>query len=127
MAGRPLKYKNKKELETAIEKYFAGCDKTGEPYTMAGLAYSLGIDRKTLLNYSKENQFFPTIKKARSRIEAFNEGQLYTNNHTAGIIFNLKNNFGWSDKQDVNVHQTEDVVAEKLTEVFGFRAKQETD
>lgn len=122
-----MKYKSKKALETAIEEYFDRCDEKIEPYTMAGLAYYLGIDRRTLLNYSKEDRFFPTIKKARSRIEAFNEGQLYLNKHTAGVIFNLKNNFGWTDKQDVEVHQTEEVVADKLTEVFGFGAKPKTD
>lgn len=104
-AGRPLKYKSAKELEVRIEKYWEDCQKNYRPYTMSGLALALGIDRKTLLNYSNKEEYFPTIKKARDTVEAFNEEQLYTGKNTAGVIFSLKNNFGWHDKveQDVKV------------------------
>ena len=62
-AGRPLKYKSVDELEKAIDQYYTDCQKQMRPYTMSGLAVALGIDRKTLLNYSKKDDFFPTIKK----------------------------------------------------------------
>lgn len=69
-----------------------------EPYTVAGLALSLDIDRRTLLNYSKKEEFFPTIKKARIKIEKDVERRSIENN-SAGAIFNLKNNFDYEDKQ----------------------------
>src|SRR3954464_12453174 len=42
-----------------------------QPYTMSGLALALNVDRKTLLNYKKRTKFFPTIKAALTRCEAF--------------------------------------------------------
>lgn len=118
--GRPLKYRSKKKLETAIDDYFMCCDTNERPYTMSGLAVHLGIDRTTLINYGKREQFFDTIKKARDRIESYAEEQLYMNKHTAGVIFNLKNNFGWKDRAELEVNADEETIADKLTEVFGF-------
>ena len=112
--GRPLKYKTAEELDKAIEQYYVDCQKQMRPYTMSGLAVALGIDRKTLLNYSKKDDFFPTIKKARDMVEAFTEEMLLTGKNTAGIIFSLKNNFGWKDKveQEVKVKGIEDYFKE---------------
>lgn len=123
--GRPLKYRSKKKLEMAIDDYFMCCDATERPYTMSGLAVHLGIDRTTLINYGKREQFFNTIKKARDKVENYAEEQLFLNSHTAGVIFNLKNNFGWRDKAEIDANTEEETVANKLTEVFGF-AQQET-
>lgn len=108
--GRPLKYKTAEELDKAIEQYYVDCQKQMRPYTMSGLAVALGIDRRTLLNYSKKDDFFPTIKKARDMVEAFTEEMLLTGKNTAGIIFSLKNNFGWKDKieQEVKVKGIEE-------------------
>lgn len=124
--GRPLKFKSKCELEMAIDDYFMTCDAEERPYTMSGLAVHLGVDRRTLLNYSNRERFFPAVKKARDRVESYAEEQLYLSNHTAGVIFNLKNNFGWKDKAEINVNTEEESVTEKLTEVFGF-AQSETE
>ena len=55
-AGKPLKYKSAKELEVRIEKYWEDCQKNLRPYTMSGLALALGIDRRTLLNYSNKEE-----------------------------------------------------------------------
>lgn len=117
--GRPLKFKSNKELQARIDAYFESCKREEKPYTVSGLAYFLDVDRKTLCNYGEKDEFFHTIKKAKARIEAFNEESLYTNRNTAGVIFNLKNNFGWKDKNDINVAGNETVIADKLKEVFG--------
>ena len=55
----------------------------------------------TLLEYAKDKQFSDTIKKAKLRVENYLEKHLITDSTTTGIIFNLKNNFGWSDKQQI--------------------------
>ena len=52
--GRPPKYETVEELEKIIYEYFDECKKEKRPYTMSGLAYALGVDRRTLLNYSKD-------------------------------------------------------------------------
>ena len=69
---------------------------------MAGLAYSLGIDRITLLNYSKNEQYFSTVKKAREKVQTDVERRLMEGQPT-GAIFNLKNNFGYVDQQQQDI------------------------
>lgn len=121
--GRPLKFKTPALLRQAVEDYFTYCDnrtrevfveKLGEtivisnpaPYTMVGLARALGLSRQSLLDYAERNEYFDTIKDARLRVEEFNENQLHEGRNAAGVIFNLKNNFGWVDKSEVdNKHE----------------------
>ena len=105
--GRPPKYSNVKTLNSKINEYFAkgGREtKNGDftLYTVSGLCVWLGITRETLRQYEKKPGFSDTVKKAKQRIENnIEEGILLGYlNPTAGI-FNLKNNFGWSDKQEV--------------------------
>lgn len=99
--GRPKKYTDIQILENKINGYFKKCDKLNKPYTLSGLAFALDMDRKTLYNYSKDEKFFPTIKKAKGKVETFVEERLFYPN-AAGAIFNLKNNFDWKDKQEVD-------------------------
>lgn len=118
--GRPLKYKTVEELSKAIDEYFDYCDNriqqvyskksdgvieiiNSAPYTMSGLAYAMGIDRDTLLNYSKKEEYFGTIKSARDKVHSDVEQRLMENN-ARGAIFNLKNNFGWKDKTEVDTN-----------------------
>jgi len=104
--GRPKKYTKAEEMQEKINKYFENCDKKGYPYTITGLALALDLDRKSLLNYSKEEEFFHTIKKAKQKVEEFLEMCLYKQSVT-GVIFNLKNNFGWVDKQEIDTTHTD--------------------
>ena len=127
--GKPLAFKTVEELQDAVDLYFetdayiaVGMDDSGEEKkmyapTMSGLALSLGVDRKTITNYANKDEYFPTIKKARTRVEIALEQRLYGNNVT-GIIFNLKNNFDWCDKQEIKqetTHKGELTLAERLT------------
>lgn len=41
------------------------------------------------------------LEEAKTRIEEFVETCLFKKSIATGVIFNLKNNFGWSDKQEV--------------------------
>lgn len=129
--GRPLKFESVKALQQKIEAYFESCyeevwreiehedgtvewkrkyDHKGEPltrqvkpYTLSGLAVFLECDRKTLLNYSNREEYFPTIKAAKTKVESYVEEQLLSGSPAAGPIFNLKNNFDeWKDKQEVD-------------------------
>ena len=105
--GRPRKYKTTSEIDVKIEKYFAECDKDGIPYTVTGLAVALGMSRQGLLNYcarkdDNEEPFFDSIKRAKDRVERkIEEGLLSGKFNATGAIFNLKNNYGWKDKQEV--------------------------
>ena len=117
--GRPLAFKTVKELQKKIDEYFEWCDnrtkmmmtKAGlevmitvpAPYTMSGLARRLGIDRRTLVNYSHKEKFFLTIRDARERVQEDVENRLMETKNEKGAIFNLKNNFGWQDKNETDV------------------------
>lgn len=102
--GRPNKITKKEELQEKIDNYFKECNYKGEPYTITGLCIALDICRDTLCEYAKKEEFSDTIKKAKLRVENYLEKHLITDNGTTGIIFNLKNNFGWKDKQEnINV------------------------
>ena len=113
--GRPSKFKSVEELQEAIDKYFEECDERGKPYTVSGLAYALDTTRRTLLDYEEKDEYSHTIKKAKAKIESFNEELLYSKDvPTVGVIFNLKNNYNWKDKQeieaDVGIKRLEDLL-----------------
>jgi len=57
------------------------------------------VETETIRNYENRDEFFATIKKAKQKIEESLEIKLHGNNVT-GIIFNLKNNYGWKDRHD---------------------------
>ncbi|MCP3924473.1 MAG: hypothetical protein GY714_18020 [Desulfobacterales bacterium] len=103
--GRPLKYKTVEEIEPLIEKYFDDCKKNEDPYTVTGLAYALDTSRKTLMEYEGRSEFSNTIKKAKDRCELYAEKKLYKGGSVAGVIFSMKNNYGWTDniKLDADV------------------------
>lgn len=123
--GRPLKYKSAEEMQRLIDKYFEDCDnniiKTYDeegnevykhrprPYTITGLALSLGLTRQDLLNYQGKREYQDTIKKAKQRCENYAEEQLFRQGNVAGVIFNLKNNYGYKDKQDVEAEVSQSI------------------
>lgn len=102
--SRPLLFETPEEMQEAIDAYFES--KKGGIVTVAGLALALGMDRRSLLNYEGREEFFPTIKRAKLRIEEYVEEMLYLGKNAAGPIFNLKNNFGWKDEKQVDSNVT---------------------
>jgi hypothetical protein len=69
--------------------------------SITGLCQSIGITRDTWNTYEKREGFFDSIKRAKERIEKYNVEQLYRKDQVTGVIFNLKNNFGWADRQEI--------------------------
>jgi hypothetical protein len=119
--GRPRMYKSPEEIQAKIDEYFEYCDnrqvikqvedKDGtikdqainipEPYTIAGLAYYLGFtDRRSVTEYGNlYPEFSDTIKRAKLRIERQRSERLVQGfGSVPGMIFDLKNNFGWKDE-----------------------------
>lgn len=100
--GRKLNYKTPKELQKKIESYFKDCDKKKKRYTVPGLALFLGFEnRHSVSNYGKREKFCATIKSAMLRVETQRNEQLLDEGNAAGKIFDLKNNFGWKDKTEI--------------------------
>lgn len=105
--GRPLKYTDPDEMQMVIDDYFGSVTYTDDHGvkrsrpTMAGLAIALGFkSRQSLINYEKKDEFLDTIKNARMRVEAALEDRLFDPS-CVGVIFNLKNNFDWKDRKEI--------------------------
>jgi len=115
MGARP-KYNNPDDMQALIHLYFEDCKKNrladkngwGEVKdictedlfpNVTGLALALDMTREGLINYEDKDEFADTVKRAKSRIESYTVQRLFMNNPT-GSIFNLKNNFGWKDKNE---------------------------
>lgn len=103
-SGSRLKYPDPIKLQKEINKYFKFCDTKNIPYTTCGLANYLGIDRVTLLNYSKDLLHFTVIKAAKDRIEEWDEVQLKSRRNVTGLIFSLVNNHKWVNKQESDIN-----------------------
>ena len=116
--GRPKIFNDVKEVEEKINAYSNYCEEKEKPYTMSGLAYYLGISRQTLVNYSNQDQFFDTIKKARDRVQMqLEENALSNKANPTFTIFNLKNNFDWEDSNEVKTNVEITKVDELLNEI----------
>ena len=97
-------YETPEQLETLIAGYFEEVEQKKEHPTITGLALNLGIDRQTLLNYNKKDNFVGIINKAREMILKYTEQMLISKDKfTPWQIFYLKNNYkqDYQDKIEV--------------------------
>lgn len=105
------------------------------PPTISGLCLELHIDRKTWQNYAdpdknrtakeeaegRPSAYSEVCDDVKLRIEAYLEEQLLIREKSLqGIIFNLQNNYGWSERhqhsQTVEIgEKTREVMAQNLT------------
>lgn len=117
-----------KALETAVNEYFNGIsysapivDESGKPVrnelgnpvikvefitppSITGLCLQLGITRRTWSNYGRDDKLGRIVERARARIELYLEEQLMTRTKgVTGVIFNLQANFGWRQRQEVEL------------------------
>lgn len=119
--GRPLKFKTPQELEEKINKYYEWAKDNEKHITVSGLAWYLDTNRQCLLRYEEDNsellksvddkvkeKFRDTIKRAKARIEMECEEGLYNRNEVVGTIFALKNNYNYTDKQEIQ-HSTRSI------------------
>lgn len=120
--GSTPRYKEPEEMQVKIDEYFEECkgtllrDHNGDPIlnrwgdpvfldkrppTITGLALALGFKtRQALMKYQAKKAFTDTVLKAKSRVELYNEEQLYTRDGAKGAMFNLQRNFaGWKEEK----------------------------
>ena len=123
-AGQPKKYETVEQMQIDIDNYFKSCfiplmDKEGNvlynsnnemiykqyrPFTISGLADALDMSRRTLLNYQKQDEFFPTIMKAKRKCEIYAEERLFDRDGVGGAKFSLINNYkDWSEKKETTI------------------------
>lgn len=99
--GRPRIIQSPDEMIAMAEAYFAQCQMSEQPITLAGMCYALGLtSRKSLDEYAKRDEFTGSVNRLKLRIEAEYESRLHASGNASGAIFALKN-FGWRDKVEV--------------------------
>jgi len=117
---KPRKWKDAKEFEKIVNEYFESCyqmrtDENGNQYevnitplTVRGLAHYLGVHHDTLCEWQiNRDDIADTIKEAKDICHQFMEDELLNKNRpTIGVLFSLKNNWGWVDKQEVETKNT---------------------
>jgi hypothetical protein len=111
-AGPKFKYNTPEEMQIAVDDFF----ESNEIHTMSGLAEHLGMTRMSLVNYRRRDEKFADIlEKAKAKVEVFWETQLLTPKVTHGVIFALKNHFGWRDQLDLDTNNKHEHNFPKLT------------
>lgn len=103
-------------LADKCNQYFDYCDDKGSPYSVPGLAYYLGFDsRNSVARLAKKEEFRTIIKRAKLRIEIQRNEQLISDKGSSrGKEFDLTNNFGWKNVQNIEHGGKVDLVARML-------------
>jgi hypothetical protein len=114
--GRPKIFETPEILQKAFEQYMGWCaaytrptlnNKGGITDVPAPRIPTVGdfceynkIDRRTLYEYDQRPEYSDTIKSIHDRIlERKHNALLNGEGNTTGLIFDLKCNHGWRDKQ----------------------------
>ncbi|WP_338627517.1 terminase small subunit [Clostridium baratii] len=119
---KPPKFQDPEAFDKAIEDYFNSCIENEKPFTVTGLALSLGCDPHTLKDYRDclekddvlksldddiKHQISASVKRAYQICENYAEEKLLDakiSKSPIGYIFALKN-FGWKDKVEQEITQ----------------------
>lgn len=129
---RPLKYTPEELREKALE-YFKLCDETvlsidknswmvtKKPKTLSWLCLYLWVDKEYISEKSKHEEFSVTIKEIRWNVENCIEEWILTWAYNpTSWIFNLKNNFDWKDKSEIDQkteHSFPDLSEEQMKKI----------
>ena len=96
------------QVELRIRQYFEQCVSSDMKPTVSGMALALGVDRKTLYDWSRGNvrgvTHSPIVKKAMDVLSTLWEDYMQNGkiNPVSGIFLG-KNHFGYTDKQEIVV------------------------
>lgn len=101
----PAKYQTAEEMLEVAAKYFQHEKDNVRVPTMTGLTLYLGFKtRKSLMdNKQRGDDFMEVYEWCRLQVEAAMESELINRPaNVTGLIFSLKNNFDWKDKQELD-------------------------
>lgn len=104
----PIDIADAEQVEKRILWYFEHCVQDDMKPTVTGMANALGIDRRTLYDWSRgkfrDVTHSPIVKKAMNILEELWEDYMQNGkiNPVSGIFLG-KNHFGYADKQEIVV------------------------
>lgn len=100
-AGRKKKY-TPITLKNRIIDYFAMIKALDRPPTVSGLMVHLKMHRDQFYQYYEYPEFRPVMEQTKLLIENWAEEKVVLSKYNpSGLIFVLKNRFGWKDTQTV--------------------------
>ena len=112
---------SKERLSMKIDQYFDLMKKHHSTVSLTGLALHLHCTRKNLTDYKDTDEFGPILEMAKLRCENSLEEKMIQGTPPTGIIFILKNNYGWNDKVQIDTHLTGNI---SLSSLFDRAAEQ---
>lgn len=91
------------------------------PPTVGGLSDFLGIHRDTWNAYCQDAAYSDTTTYARGRMHAYLEREMLTRpgKDLKGIMFNLENNYGYSERMELTHDSMEDFLRRQAQEGTG--------
>lgn len=118
--GRPRLWTDPVAFEAKVEEYLA----TATVPSIVGISLHLGFcDKDSFAQYANYGlEFSRTVQKARMRIEQDRIERLNDKaRFSPGTIFDLKNNYGWVDKQEIAMTVTHEDRLDKVRERLNGR------
>jgi hypothetical protein len=108
-----LKIKSGADLKKKIDTFEDWCKEKGHVISWASLAVYLGVTTETLRQYRDKMQktidekeadrICDELTRARAICEMYEVDAAHDKNQAQGAIFCLKNNHGYTDRQDLNL------------------------
>lgn len=123
--GQPRIFNSPEQLKESFISYLADCKIQGKVPTIMGFALFNGIHRDTFYHYKLYNGYFDTIKVIEEYLEEATAQAMFTAKNPAGYIFYMKNKFGYTDKTEITIDQSEETRSpEQLLEDYQSKMAQ---
>lgn len=111
---KPIAFETAEEVDKRTAEYFAICSANDMKPSVAGYALALGVSRKVLWEYVSGRIVKPdgvrnSLKRAYDFLNAQMEDYMQNGKiQTIAGIFLMKNSFGYTDKQEIEVAAKQD-------------------
>jgi hypothetical protein len=100
--GLPPSFNSVEEMRQGVEQYLAWCAEQGLEPNHIEMAHHLGCSRRVLNDYTRRDGYKEVLEYAKERIESVMVRKLTNKSYaTAGVIFNLTNNYGWKQPNQI--------------------------
>jgi len=117
---KPPKFNSVEHLQGLINDFWEFIEVEDKVPTIERLCCFLKCDRHTLLNYSKDSEYFTTIKNCKNNIFSEQKEMALAGRINASVfIFNAKNNYNYVDRiETVNKNVSVVLEAKEATDII---------